>query len=279
LASGIWTAASGAAAQALAVDTIANNLANADTLGFKKDITTFKEYLATLERDHPVTDIPRGPVKDKDFYPLDGRDQSFVVTNGTYTNFQQGGLRVTHGPLDLALDGPGFFEVSTPNGPRFTRQGTLKIAQDGRLVTSEGHPVLASQPAGLAATQGGVATQNDAARFISLRDRPGTITINSVGELRVGDDLVAKLSVVEFQDNNKLRKSGGQLFENMDPQNFSTFPQRSVVHQGVLEISNVNPVEEMTQMLKAQRLFEQDMKALRTYGELLGKEANDIGKL
>jgi flagellar basal-body rod protein FlgG len=278
----MWTAASGAAAQALAVDTIANNLANADTLGFKKDIPTFKEYLATLERDHPVTDIPRGPVKDKDFYPLDGRDQSYVVTNGTYTNFAQGGLRVTHGPLDLALDGPGFLEVSTPSGPRFTRQGSLKIAQDGRLVTSGGHPVLASQPAGLANVQapaGGVPVEQDVARFISLRDRPGVITINSTGELRVGDDLIAKLSVVEFQDSNKLRKSGGQLFENTDPQNFSTFPQRSVVHQGVLEISNVNPVEEMTQMLKAQRLFEQDMKALRTYGELLSKEANDIGKL
>ncbi len=285
----MWTAASGAAAQALAVDTVANNLANADTLGFKKDMPTFKEYLATIEREHPAVDIPRGPIKDKEFYPLDGRDQSYVVVNGTYTNFSQGGLRVTHAPLDLALDGPGFFEVSTPNGSRFTRQGSLKIAQDGRLVTTEGYPVLASQPGGLAnvqpaqgrvlATQGGVAVEQDAARFINLRDKVGALTINTAGELRVGDELVAKLSVAEFLDNNKLRKSGGLLFENTDQQNFSNNPQRTVVHQGVLEISNVNPVEEMTQMLKAQRLFEQDMKALRTYGELLGKEANDIGKL
>ncbi len=301
MATGMWTAASGAAAQAQHVDMIANNLANADTTGFKKDLPTFKEYLAIQEREKGPLDIPRGPIKDKELYPLDGRDQSFVVIDGTYTNFRQGNLKVTQAPFDVALDGPGFLEVSTPGGVRYTRHGSLKVAMDGRLVTPDGYPVLASGPGGLAAalppsdavqpgqggpnaTQGGVAAgpQNDAAlaaRFINLRDRGTNITINESGEIYAGDELVAKLSVVEFPEMQKLRKAGGNLFENPPTAAPGNLSGRTVVRQGVLETSNVNPIEEMTNLIKANRLFEHDLKAMKTYGELLQREANDIGKL
>ena len=275
------------------MDVIANNLANADTQAFKKDLPTFKEYLSTVEREHDAADIPRGPIKDKDFYPLDGRDQSHVVVDGTYTDFRQGNLRVTHSPLDVALEGPGFLEVSTPNGVRYTRQGSLKLAMDGRLVTSDGNPVLASGPGGVAAnaqpgqgglaTQGGVAVERnpaaEAARFISLRDQGTHFSINEAGEIYAGGELVARLSVVEFPDSRKLRKVGGSLFQNSDGANNPAQGAKTRVHQGVLEGSNVNPVEEMTRLIQANRLFEHDLKALKTYGDLLGREANDIGKL
>jgi flagellar basal-body rod protein FlgF len=304
----MWTAASGASAQSQAVDMVANNLANSDTLGFKKDAPTFKEYMATVERNnHDVVDIPRGAIKDKELYPLDGRDQSFVIVDGTYTNFKQGPLKVTQAPLDVALDGPGFLEVSTPNGIRYTRQGSLKVAQDGRLVTSEGYPVLTASPGGLAAAQlasaqqgqGGLATQGGVAagrtpaeiaadqanlaagapaRFISLKDRGTHLSINDQGELYAGEDLVGKLSVVEFQRPELLRKSGNGFYDNGDPANIAT-TQKTLLHQGMLEGSNVNPVEEMTSLIKANRLFEQDLKAMKTFGEMLGREANDIGKL
>jgi flagellar basal-body rod protein FlgF len=299
LANGIWTSVSGAAAQAQHVDTIANNLANSDTLGFKKDMPTFKEYLTSVEREQAPQEVPRGPIKDKEFYPLDGRDQSFVAVDGTYTNFRQGNLRVTQSPLDIALDGPGFLEVSTPNGPRFTRTGSLKLTTEGRLVTTEGHAVLAARPGGLAAelpgsavqpqgqgrleAQGGAAAEQarspaeDAARFINLRDR-GPVSINEAGEIYAGGDLVARLSVVEFADNRKLFKTGGQLFEARGAL-ARQGKQATVVRQGVLETSNVNPVEEMTNLIKANRLFEHDLKAMKTYGDLMGREANDIGKL
>jgi flagellar basal-body rod protein FlgG len=288
----MWTSAAGAAAQSQNVDLIANNLANSDTQGFKKDLPTFKEYLSTVEREHDAADIPRGPIKDKDFYPLDGKDQAYVVVDGTYTDFRQGPLRVTHSPLDVALDGPGFLEVSTPQGVRYTRQGSLKLAMDGRLVTSDGNPVLSSQPGGLAQPgQGGLAAQggaaagrnpasNDAARFINLRDRGTNFSISDAGEIYAGDELVAKLSVVEFPDAKTLRKSGYGLFENGDPlKSPGASAQKTRVQQGVLEGSNVNPVEEMTKLIQANRLFEHDLKAMKTYGELLGREANDIGKL
>jgi flagellar basal-body rod protein FlgF len=278
------------------VDTVANNLANLDTLGFKKDQPTFREYLSVQEREADPKEAPRGPVKQKELYPLEGKDTAFVTVDGTYTNFRQGNLRVTQSPLDLALDGQGFLEVSTPQGVRYTRHGSLKLAQDGRLVTSEGYPVLAAQPGGLASTQqgqGGPETQGGVSagqgtnpaedpgivgRFINLRDRGGPVSISETGELYVGDQRIAKLSVVEFADRNKLRKAGGSLFENKDQANLQD-PQHTVVRQGVLETSNVNPVEEMANMIRANRMFEQDMKALKTYGDLMGREVNDIGKL
>lgn len=275
LGSGMWTSVSGAIAQAQSVDTVANNLANADTLGFKKDLPAFREYLAVREREPSAQDISTGPIKEKDLTPLDGRDQSFVVVDGTYTQFRQGNLKVTQSPLDVAMDGPGFIEVSTPSGIRFTRQGSLKISTEGRLVTPQGYPVLSSQPGGLAQEQ----TEADAARYIDLRDRGSHISISESGEIYAGDQFIAKLSVVEFNNLNKLRKTAGQLFENRDPQNISTGQTHTTVRQGVVETSNVNPVEEMTQLIKANRMFEHDMKALKTYQDIMGREANDIGKL
>ena len=293
VASGIWPSVSGAEAQSLKLDTVANNLANADTLGFKKDTPAFREYLTTLEREHPSVDIPRGPIKDKDFYPLDGRDQAFVVVDGTYTDFRQGNLRVTQNPLDVAIDGKGFFEVSTPQGSRYTRQGSFHIGPDGKLVTIDGYPVLAAQPGGLAAPalqgqlQGrgpagalGVPNPGDVARYINLRDRGTHFSINDQGEIYdANGDLVAKLNVVEFADTRKLRKAGGNLFDNPSPTNILAQPTQTIVRQGVLETSNVNPVEEMTKLISANRLFEHDLKAMKTYGEMMQREANDIGKL
>ncbi|MEK7395353.1 MAG: flagellar hook-basal body protein [Candidatus Poribacteria bacterium] len=290
----MWTSVSGASSRLQSVDMIANNLANSDTIGFKKDNPTFKEYLASLEREHEGVDIPRGPVKDKDLYPLDGRDQSFVVVDGTYTDFKSGATKVTQSPLDIALGGAGFLEILTPAGLRYSRNGSLKISADGVLVTSDGSPVLSSHPGGLAARQPaneipngiqrGVTAESmrvmsEVSRYINLRDRKGPISINENGEIYSGDDFVAKLSVIEFIDKSKLRKAGGQSFENKDIMNISTDPVRTKVYQGVIETSNVNPIEEMTNLIKANRLFEHDMKVLKTYGELLGKEANDIGKL
>jgi flagellar basal-body rod protein FlgG len=276
VANGMWTATSGAVVQSQNLDVIANNLANADTPAFKKDTPTFKEYLTTVERQHDSVDIPRGPIKDKDFYPLDGRDQSLVIMDGTHTSFRQGNLRVTQSQFDVAMDGPGFIEVSTPFGIRYTRQGSLKVGPDGRLLTSEGNPVLSAQPQGLAGQ-----TENPgdvAARFINLKDKGAHFVISGSGEVYAGDTLVARLSVNEFKDLNQVKKVGGQLFENKNPAN-RVPPSRTLVRQGVLETSNVNPIEEMTNMIKANRLFEQDLKSLKTYGELLGKEANEVGKL
>ncbi len=300
MASGMWTAVSGAVAQQNAIDSVANNLANADTPAFKKEAAVFREYLASRERENTPGEIPRKPIQDKDFNPIDGRDQSFVITDGTYINHEQGALVSTQAPLDIALDGKGFLEVSTPSGVRYTRQGSLKLAMDGRLVTSEGYPVLAAQPGGLAAaqsaastvqpgqgrlqTQGGVAAgQADnpevSARFIVIPRDGGTLTITEEGEIFVGRDAVGKLSAVQFEKGLGVRKVGQALYENKDPNETPLVANQLRIHQGMLEKSNVNPIEEMNRMIQSNRMFEQDMKAIRTWSDMMGRESNDIGKL
>ena len=269
MANGIWPSVSGAMAQSQVVDVVANNLANADTSAFKKDQTTFREYLAVLERDPNHTGLPRGPIKNRDLYPLDGRDQSYVLVDGTHTDFRQGPLTPTHGSLDVALEGPGFFQVLTPNGVRFTRQGAFKLNGNGDLVNSAGHLVLASGPAA-----------NERARVINLSDR-AHLSISDEGDIFSGEDLVARIAVNDFGDYKKLQKEGEQLFVSSD-QTANPPLAKSInarVRQGFLERSHVNPVDEMVQLIKANRLFEHDLKAMKVYDEMMAKESNEIGKL
>lgn len=276
----MWTAVSGAVSQQHAVEAVTNNLANADTVGFKKDAPTFKEYLAHNERPAETVDIPKGPIKDRDLHPLDGKDLAAVVVDGTYSNHQAGGVKVTNNSLDLALDGPGFLEISTPNGIRYTRQGSLKMAMDGRLVTSDGSPVLAS--AGEGAENRAPASADDpalAGRFINLQDRGG-LSITTQGEVYSGQNLVAKLSIVEFDDPRVLRKDLNATFvAPVAPVAPKATPTTTLVRQGMLEMSNVNPAEEMTKLIQANRLYEMNLKSIKTYDTLMGKEANEVGKL
>jgi flagellar basal-body rod protein FlgF len=265
LASGIWTSVSGAAAREHSVETVANNLANVDTVGFKKDAPVFKEYISTLERENDRAPAKTGRLTDQDLKPVNDKDQSHVVIQGTYTSFKQGPIRVTQNPLDLALEGPGLLEVNTPNGMRFTRNGALKLSQDGRLVTSEGYAVMAASE-----------NPDPASRFINLRDRPN-LSITRAGEIYSGEDLVGKLSVKEFPNQQLLKKVGGQFFENKDAEkNVGVLASNTNIHQGMVEGSNVNPIEEMSSLIRAHRLYESDLKTLKTFGEMMGKE-NEIG--
>lgn len=279
MASGMWPSVSGAVAQSQVVDVVANNLANADTSAFKKDLPTFKEYLTVLERLPNHVEIPRGPVKDRDLYPLDGRDQSFVIMDGTHTDHRQGPLTPTHGALDLGIEGRGFFQVLTPQGIRYTRQGAFKINGNGTLVNSAGFPVMASTAgAPRAPAQAGTPT-GDLGRAINLADRTH-LSVSEEGDIFSGEDLIAKIAVTDFGDYKKLKKEGGELFVPSDETNppIASLPN-SRVRQGFLERSNVNPVEEMVNLIKANRLFEHDLKAMKSYDEMMAKESNDIGKL
>lgn len=127
----LWPSVSGAVARGHHVEVIANNLSNVNTDGFKKDQVDFQEYLAQEENLDPAPKpVAPLPWRDRDLHPIDGRDQSFVVVNGTYTQHKQGGIKVTDNPLDLALNGKGFFEVHTPQGLRYTRAGSFKLGAE-----------------------------------------------------------------------------------------------------------------------------------------------------
>lgn len=278
----LWPAVSGAMARDHQVEVIANNLANVNTNGYKRDDISFKEYLSKKENMNVVgEEIPRSPIKDKDLYPLDGRDTSFVVVNGTNTKFSTGGFKVTDNPLDMALEGPGFFEISTPQGIRYTRAGSFKIGADGKLVTSEGHALLlkGSASAEEETTPGAPPVDAAAGRELNLAGREGALHVNDAGEVYMADEKVGQLNIVEFGDLNLMRKVGSANFENKN--SVANPPQiagKTSVKQGVVETSNVNPVQEISNLIRANRMFEQDLKAMKTVNEMLQKEVNDIAK-
>lgn len=272
----LWPAVSGAMARDHQVDVIANNLANVNTNGFKRDDVSFKEYMAADEKMMDIIeDIPRSPIKDKDLYPMNGRDQSFVVIDGTHTKFSPGALKVTDNPLDVALEGKGFLEVSTPQGVRYTRAGNLKIGPQGRLMTSEGFAVLAAGGDG-AGTQDPNADVSG--RYINLSGRDGMVQIGQGGEIFMNEEKVAQLSVVEFANINGLQKAGNALFEVRSEETIPQAATETLVRQGVIETSNVNPVQEISNLIRANRMFEQNLKSIKTVSEMMSKEVNDIAK-
>ena len=133
---GIYTALSGGLAKSREVELIANNLANATTPGFKRDTGTFYEYLTEVRRNDSVDGVQREIQSLSDPNARPTGDKSFVELDGVYTDFRQGTLQKSGRALDMAIEGTGFFEVLTPAGVRYTRQGNFSIDSEGRLVTT-----------------------------------------------------------------------------------------------------------------------------------------------
>ena len=274
MSKGLWPAVSGSIAQSERLDAIANNLANADTNGFKRDQVAFTSVLSSAVTAAQKEDIPRKLYTEKDFHRLDGGESAYAIVEGTHTDFAQGRAKVTGAPLDVALEGKGFLEVLAPQGTRFTRQGSMRLSADGALVTMEGFPVLSKGGAEL------VPREELAARAIRIDPAKSTqISITADGKIFQGREQVAELSVVEFVDPKLLVKEGSALFQNDNAANISAEATSTNVRQGMLETSNVNSVQEITEMLKATRMFEANQKMVRAYGEMESRSVNDIGKL
>jgi flagellar basal-body rod protein FlgF len=271
---GIFTALSGAMAQTLKMDTIANNIANVNTAGFKRDQQTFAEYLTAIEKEQQVIQVPRVPASIESFYDMSGGDKGFVDSSGTYTNFEQGSLKTTGGKLDVALDGPGFFEISTPQGVRLTRAGNFTIDGNGQLVNKDGHAVLLEGAAN-ESTPGGEANLEERTVQFSGRDQ---VYISDAGEVFDGETKMGKLSVLNVLNPESLQKVGNNNYDfkpNMAPQ-VVTIAQPSL-KQGYIETSNVNIIHEMTDMIMAQRVFEGTQKAIQVYDQMADKLINQVG--
>jgi flagellar basal-body rod protein FlgG len=294
-------------AQSQNLDIIANNLANANTAGFKKDAPTFKEYLTSVERPTQADiDIPRTIFKDSDFYHTDGREHAMVNLHSVHTDHAQGALRPTNAPFDLAVEGAGFFAVQAPGGVMYTRSGYFKVNGDGALVTNDGFPVLAlsGEAAALKTPEAVAAAQAQGGRspasvnpFTSTPAAAGAqallkpvmlkdalqagqkISIGADGQIYGGDDSLGFLAVAEFANPQALKKVTATLYANADAANVGRIATQSNVRQGFLESSNVNPVSELMEMLKANRMYESNMKAIKAYNDMAGKEANEVGKL
>jgi flagellar basal-body rod protein FlgG len=273
---------SGAIAQQRNVETIANNVANANTPGFKKEQVVFKEVLAAEEKGPGAQtdgqiDLPQKEWKPEDFYRSYNAEDAFVKVDGAYTLHDQGQLSPTGNAFDNALNGPGFFEVLTPNGVRFTRKGNFTINNEGKLVTDQGYLLLSKAPPPTAGADGKVTqTIPPESRAISIGNNK--LSINLEGEVFSGANKVADLSLAEFSDVHALKKEGNSLFINTDQKNVKTGELKTSVHQGFVEQSNVNAVTEMSSLINANRNFESIQRVIKTYDTMSGKAVNEISK-
>lgn len=265
---GVYTALSGAMAQSTRLDTIANNLANVTTPGYKRDQQVFQEYLTANEKPPSVIQVPKIPATIESFYDLQGGDKSYVDAKGTFTDFSQGSLKSTGNPLDVAIDGNGFFEVATPSGVKLTRAGNFTLDGNGQLVTKDGYPVLKSSEGG----------EDPSERVITVGSS-GPVSITDSGLVTENGNPVGKLSLVKVSDPDALQKVGSSLYGFK--KNFNAQVETVVnpqLKQGFLELSNVNIVKEMTDMISANRIFESTQKAISAYDGMADKLANVVGK-
>lgn len=291
---GIYTALSGGMAKAHELDLVANNLANLNTPGFKRDSGTFNEYLRELRKPDTVEGLQR-EIKAETMQ--DGRpagDKSFVEMDSVYTNFEQGSLQKTGRSLDVGMQGQGFFEVLTPSGIRYTRQGNFSISPEGVLVTVNGFPVLSStrglptrskvvdvtgqgvQQNGEGEDTGSYKALPPEKRMIRLQD--AKVTITEDGGMYQNGARVATISIEEFHENQWLEKSGNSYFRNTNPDNVRFGDVSSKLVQGFVEGSNVNPVREMTKLIEVTRAYESHMQAIKTYQEVDARSVNDIAR-
>jgi flagellar basal-body rod protein FlgG len=278
----LWVPLSGAIAQQKNVEAIANNVANVNTPGFKKDQLVFKEYLTNFEKKTLPIDLPNKEWSPENFYQSNGSEHAFVQTDGNYTDFEQGQLSPTYNPLDLAIQGTGFFEVKTENGIRYTRDGRFSLSSDGYLVSKEGHKVLSDSQEAIEEIDF-TDDKNLEKKIPNIEDRyirisPGQISVNNEGRIYINNDQIKKISIVEFNDKHSLAKEGHSLFINKDKENLNTQITNSKVQQGFIEESNVNPIIEMSALIKANRHFESLQRILKTYDQIAEKSSNEISK-
>lgn len=273
----LWVPLSGAIAQQRNVETIANNVANANTPGFKREQVVFKEYLTAIEKGDQDASLPQKEWKPEDFYRSYNSEDAFVKVDGTYTQHEQGQLTPSGNAFDNAINGPGFFEVLTPNGVRYTRRGSFSISNEGKLVTDQGFQVLSKGAPPSVGPDGKVSISSPPeSRSILIGNNKLTVSLN--GEVFSGGNKTADLSVIEFNDIHSLKKEGNSLFINQNQMNVKVGESKSSVHQGFVEQSNVNPIVEMSALINANRNFESIQRLIKTYDQMSAKAVNEISK-
>jgi flagellar basal-body rod protein FlgF len=210
------------------------------------------------------------------FYRSQGAENSLVKIDGSYTIHKQGDLEQTNNAFDLGLSGNGFFEVLTPNGVRYTRKGSFTVNKAGELVTTQGFKVLQAAPKIPEGETAQAVVPPPEQRVIKLAN--GRFSVNFQGAMFQNGQQLGELAVVEFRDTQALRKEGNSLFINPESSNISNLEGKTAVRQGTLEQSNVNAIQEMSELIKAHRQFESIQKGLKAYDNIAGRSVNEIGK-
>jgi flagellar basal-body rod protein FlgG len=253
------TAATGMDAQMLRINTISNNLANADTTGFKKSQVDFADLMYVTEKwpgggQTETTQMPTGLEVGSGVYPVSSLK---VFSDGVVTN--------TAGELDLSIAGDGFFQVETPTGEiKYSRDGSFRMGPDGTVLNSQGYPLYPRLTIPQDAT--GVSVASD-----------GTVSVSSPG---ADPTTVGTIQLADFVNPAGLSSEGGNMFAETvasGPANTGS-PGRDglgELNQGYLEMSNVEVVQELVNLIVAQRTYELNSKVVRA-GDRIMQAANHV---
>lgn len=255
---GLYTAHTGLRNEQNRMDILTNNLANASTVGFKKEGSTsqpFREVLAVKIKD---SSVGLGTVQ-----PI-GHSRLGVKIGENYTDYIQGSFRITDNTYDLALAGSGFFalEYTDSQGEtstKYTRAGNFTLTQEGYLVNNDGMYVLD--------------TQNRRIQLDTLKDA----AIDSIGSIIQDGRQVARIQVTDFEDYDYLEKFGDTFFQPVE--GATPMEGSAEVKSGVLEMSNMSVISEMVNMIAVTRAYESNQKIMQTYDESLGIAVSQLGKV
>jgi flagellar basal-body rod protein FlgF len=230
-----------------AMDAIANNIANASTPGFKREAAKFEEFVVMMQPAEGQTGLQ--PV-------------SFVKDAGLMRDSSQGNLQQTGATYDIAIAGPGYFQVQTPAGMRYTRDGHFSLDANGNLVTSQGYAVQGDGGAiTISPTDGEIVVAPDG-------------TVSSV--LNGVTNLLGKLKIVDFANNDALIKQGSNLYSTTQTPNT---PPVVNVRQGALEASNVQPVIEISHMIEVMRSYEATASLTKSQEDMMRQAINELGQM
>jgi flagellar basal-body rod protein FlgF len=227
--SGFYAACAALMARSQALDLVANNLANTSTPGYRSQQNIFRSFLAAAS-GHPGSKLNQA-VND------------FGISGGSQMDLTQGNLEHTGNDLDLAVQGPGFFEVKTANGTAFTRNGNFQVSAQGQLTTGQGDPVMGEEG--------------------PIHIVGGPVTVSPDGTISVDGAVAGKIKLVEFAPGTPLESIGKTYYsapaKSETPAKLSTIAQRS------LESSNVNPVAGAVELVAVQRYAEMMQRALSMF--------------
>jgi len=269
-------------AQQWRLDAVANNLANVDTNGYKRDVTSFKAFPEMLLRRMDDDGVYKHPFGSADAAPIIGKMGTGVELNELFTNFDQGAPKETQSDFDLMLEGTGFFAVATPYGERYTRNGTFILGKEGFLVTKEGYPVLGENgPIVVKANNFKVDADGRIWVNAAYQDNDPEAMVGRETNLWEEPVLLDTLKLVEFERERYLEKQGISLYrESRDsgPAYIMIEERRPKVLQGFLEASNVDPVVEMVRMIEVNRAYEANQKVIQSEESMLGTLINQVAK-
>lgn len=275
---GLYTGASGMVAQMHRMDVLSNNLANVDLNGYKRDTSVHKAFPELLVRRMNDDGVYKFPFGSADMAPVVGKIGTGVEMNEAYTVFTQGALKETENSFDLALEGDGFFTVLTPEGERYTRNGSFTLGKEGLLVTKEGYPVLGAEgPIQIKENNFVVDEKGKVYVNSTFADDPQRLVALEENEWE-NIELVDSLKIIDFDRSRFIKKQGGSLWrETVDSGPATVIPEveRPNVRQGFLEGSNVNPVTEMVRMIEVNRAYEANQKVVQSQDSLTGKLINE----